>query len=335
MYFAIGWKSLSSSEKELSLLAYDLKKYKNIFFFKTDKEEKLKNLAWFTKIGHLVEKDKLDCSDYKIVWTNIKFSKYEKKKYNIKRYKQIELIKTDLEVKNNWIEILFFNEWKAWIVDFYQNIPFYEYIDFQKPIRSMNIWMMPSKLTHLLLNLSTAFEDNKTIYDPFAWLWTTLMIANYFWYNAIWSDINITPCKQNMKNWINTNYYNKNIKTTLFKQDIMQSFKDKVVNFTTNVVSEWFLWPVVWKYLNKKQAENLEKSLQDIYIKWLWNLIKLPKLENIVITFPAYFLKDKTFYTFENTFNILKKNWLKIEIFDDIYHRKLQKIWRQIVIIRK
>ena len=335
MYFAIGWKTLSYSEKELSLIGYDIKRYKNIFFFKTNKKDKLQNLAWFTKIGHLVWEDSLDFSDYKIVGTNIKLTKQDKLKYNIKRYKEIELLKTDLEVKTKWIEVLFFRQGEVWIVDYYQNIPLYEYIDFNKPVRSMNIGMMPSKLAHLLLNLSTAFEDNKTVYDPFAGLWTTIMIANYFQYNTIWSDLNITPCKQNWKAWIKTPYYNENAKSILCKQDITKDFKNKVVNFATNVVSEWFLWPVVGKYLNKKEAENLEKSFQDIYIKWIENLIKLPKLENIVITFPAYFLRDKTFHTFENTFDILKKNWLKLEILDDIYHRKWQKVWRQIVIITK
>lgn len=335
MYFAIGWKNLSNSERELSLIGYDIKRYKSIFFFNTDKKDKLKNLAWFTKVGHLVQENNLDFTDYKIVGTNIKLTKKDKLKYNIKRYKEIDLIKTDLEVKTKWIEVLFFPQGEVWLVDYYQNIPLYEYIDFDKPVRSMNIGMMPSKLTHLLLNLSTAFEDDKTVYDPFAGLGTTTMLTNYFWYNALGSDINITPCKQNLKEWEKSQYYNKNIKSMLFKQDITTDFKNKIVNFTTNVVSEWFLWPVVWKYLNKKEAENLEKSFQDIYIKWIQNLIKLPKLENIVITFPAYFLKDKTFHTFENTFDKLLKNWLNIEFLDDIYHRKWQKIWRQIVIIRK
>lgn len=335
MYFAIGWKNISASEKELSLLAYNIKRYKNIFFFETDKINKLQNLAWFTKVGRIVKEDSLDFSDYKIVWTNVKFTKKDKIKYNIKRYKEIDIIKTDLEVKTKWIEFLFLPQDKVWIVDYYQNIPLYEYIDFEKPVRSMVIGMMPSKLTHLLLNLATQFEENKTIYDPFVWLWTTIMIANYFWYNTVWSDLNITPCKQNWKQWSSNLYYKKNAKIALFKQDITKEFKNKVVNFATNVVSEWFLWPVVWKYLNKKEAENLEKSFQDVYIEWIQNLSKLTRLENIVITFPAYFLKDRTFHTFENTFNKLKLKWLKLEVFDDIYHRKWQKVWRQIVIITK
>lgn len=335
MYFAIAWKNILSSEIELSLIWYNIKKYKNIFFFDTDKIKKIKNLAWFTKVWHLILKDDLNFSNYKIVWINKKLSKEDKLRYKIKRYKEVDLIKTDLEVKTKWVELLFLPWNNIWIVDYYQNISLYEKIDFERPLRSMNIGMMPSKLTHLLLNLATKFWENKTIYDPFVWLWTTIMIANYFWYNSIWSDLNITPCKQNIKWWKNTDFYNDKVKIFLFKQDVTKTFKNKIVNLTTNIVSEWFLWPVVGKYLNKKEAENLEKSFQNIYIDWIKNLLLLPNLENIVITFPAYFLINKTFYTFENTFEKLKTKWINLNIVDEIYHRKGQKVWRQIIIISK
>jgi hypothetical protein len=49
-------------------------------------------------------------------------------------------------------------------------------------------------------------------------------------------------------------------------------------------------------------------------------------LENIVITFPTYFLQNKTFYSFENTFEQIQKNGAKLTIFDEIYHRKSQKV---------
>ena len=35
----------------------------------------------------------------------------------------------------------------------YQNIRLYEVIDFEKPGRSMQMGMMPAKLTHTLLNI--------------------------------------------------------------------------------------------------------------------------------------------------------------------------------------
>lgn len=51
----------------------------------------------------------------------------------------------------------------------YQNIKLYEVVDFEKPGRSMQMGMMPAKLTHALLNIGLALENSSDplIYDPF------------------------------------------------------------------------------------------------------------------------------------------------------------------------
>ena len=52
----------------------------------------------------------------------------------------------------------------------YQNIRLYEVIDFEKPGRSMQMGMMPAKLTHTLLNIGLSYlkeQDKTLIYDPF------------------------------------------------------------------------------------------------------------------------------------------------------------------------
>lgn len=337
MYFAIWWKNPSFSEKELSLFAENISIHWNTFFFDTNDFPQTQRLAWFTKIWHFVKTDELDLSDQKIVGTNIRLSKEQKQTFWIKRYKELDLIKTDLEVKTKWKEIIFFPKYKdlVWIVDFYQNIDLYENIDFWKPVRSMWIWMMPAKLTHLLLNLSVWNQVWKTVYDPFVGLWTTAMISNFFHENTISSDINITPFKQNRKRFKETKFYKQDTKSSFFKQDILNLEKNNILKIATNVVSEWFLWPVIWKFLNQKEAENMEKSFQNIYINWIDNLFKLPNLENITITFPSYKLFNWDFFVFENSYDKLQKLWFSLDILPEIYHRKWQKVWRQIVIIKK
>lgn len=337
MYFAIWWNNLKLSEIELVGIWKNIVRSKNIYFFDCKNNFILNDLAWFTKIWHFETKENVDFSNIKVVWTNLDLTKKEKLKYNIKRFKKLDLVKTDLEVKQKWKEIVFFNKYKdhVWIVDYYQDINFYEVIDFKKPVRSMGIGMMPSKLTHLLLNISTKLEKEKVVYDPFVWLWTTMMVANYFWNHAIGSDLNVTPCKQNWSWFLKSNFANKNLKSNIFKQDIFNPFKNKILNEVTNVVSEWFLGPIVWKFLNEKEAFHMEKKLKNIYIEWIRNLLSLPKLENIVITLPAYFLRNWKFYTFENVYKILKEDWIDIEVVDSIYHRKGQKVGRQIALINK
>jgi len=336
-YFAIAGKNEKLSLLELQSVAKNIETFGPIFVFDTNDFEKCRYLAGFTKVGHFITEEEFKNLDKKLVGSNKRFETKDKQKYNIKRYKHLELVKTDLEVKTKWIEAIFIKEFPdlVWIVDYYQNISLYETIDFEKPVSSMDIWMMPAKLTHLLVNLSTTLNYNKTIYDPFVGLWTTAMIWNYLWNNIIASDLNPSPCRQNWKFWQTTKFYNPDFKFILFKHDITKSFKNKVVNYTTNVVSEWFLWPKVWKYLNEKEASNLEKSFQNVYIEGIKNLYNLPNLENITITFPAYKLYNKKFYLFEDTFDKLKKAGINLEIVDEIYYRKWQKVGRNIVLIRK
>jgi hypothetical protein len=64
------------------------------------------------------------------------------------------------------------------------------------------------------------------------------MISNFFDNNAIASDLNITPSKQNFKYFKKTNLFKKDFKIYSFKHDITHDFKNKIANFATNVVSE-------------------------------------------------------------------------------------------------
>ena len=336
MYFAIAWKNKLLSEYELSLIWNILHKEGSIFFFDTENFEKCKNLAGFVKVWKIVSLDEFIKMEKKLVWTNIRLKPSDKEKYQIKRYKHIELIKSDLEIKNKWLEVIFFKSFKdkVWIVKFYQNIKLYESIDFSKPVRSMDIWMMPSKLTHLMLNYATKLDYNKTIYDPFSGLWTWLMIANHFGNNVIWSDINISPTKQNWKWFQTTEFFNPSYKYFFFKQDVTKPLKTKIVNFADYVVTEWYLWPKVWKFLNFQEAEKLEKSFQNVYILGIKNLLNLENLKKIVITFPVYYLKNKEFYYFQDTYDQIKK-FANIEILEEVYIRKNQKVWRQIAMIER
>ncbi len=336
MYFAIAWKNLKLSEKELSLIWKILFKEWRIFFFNTNDFEKCKYLSWFVKIWEVISIDNFVNIEKKLLWSNMYLKPYHKEKFNFKRYKQIDLLKSDLEIKNKGIEAIFFKSIKdsVWIVKIYQNIDFYETIDFSKPVRSMWIWMMPAKLTHLMINLATWLNYWKTIYDPFSGLWTTLMMANYLWNNTIWSDLNITPTKQNCKWFMSITYFKRNYKCFMFKQDVTNKINQKIADLSDLIVTEWYLWPRIWKFLNQKEAEFLEKEIQNIYIQWINNLLKLKKLKKIVITFPVYKLKNWNIFFFNSTYEKISQI-TKFELIDEIYIRPNQKVWRQIWIFYK
>jgi hypothetical protein len=302
-------------------------------------KDKFTSLAWVVKRGLVLKSEEfevfLESFEKKLLWTNDKsIAEILKRKWLIKRFKIVDLKKTDLEIKKKWVEILKIKNFYG-IVLGYQNIELYETIDFEKPVRSMKIWMMPAKFTHQLLNLATWCENWKTIYDPFCWLWTTLFVANYFGHNAIWSDLNPTPAKQNLKWWQTTKLYNKNYHIKIFKQDITKPFRNKIVYKCSNVVSEWYLGPIINHYLSEKVAENLENQVWQVYFAAIKNLLILPNLENILITFPVYILRNWSKYIFEKTLYKIKNLWINLEVLPEIYFRKGQKVWRMIVLIKK
>lgn len=344
MYFAILGKNKILSKEEIKICLWNnvLEKdfWKIVFLKECISTKILERLAWTIKWGKVVDEDYvknfLEKNNFKLLWTNDKSFWNTIKNLNlVKRFKIIDLEKSDFEVKTKWVEILKFNSFYL-LVLWYQNISLYETIDFWKPVKSMKIWMMPSKLTHMLLNFSVwCSNSEKRVYDPFCWLWTTLFVANFFSYNTIWSDLNISPAKQNLKWRKTTEYYKKNFYIGVFKQDITKPFKNKLVYKTTNVVTEWYLGPVINNYISLDFAEKLEDEVWKIYYSWIKNLLDLPNLEKIVITFPVYFLKNKRKYIFEKTFDEIKKLKIELNVLPEIYYRKWQKVWRMIVLIKK
>ncbi|MDR0282585.1 MAG: hypothetical protein LBI53_04765 [Candidatus Peribacteria bacterium] len=77
----------------------------------------------------------------------------------MKRFKQVDIIHTDMEVKNKGIELIKIKG-EYGVVQGYQNIKLYEIIDFDKPARSMQIGMMPAKLTHTLINIGVSLPPS-------------------------------------------------------------------------------------------------------------------------------------------------------------------------------
>lgn len=304
-YFLIPWKNLSLSKKELELLWYKYVYKDNVFLL----NEEVQGLAMFVKWWEVIE----SLWNIKLLWTNDeKFALLLKENGLIKRYKIYDIRHTDKEIKNKWVEVI-----KIWNyllkTKWRQNIDLYEKIDYEKPIRSMKIWMMPSKLAHFLVNISK--ED--TIYDPFCWTWTILMIANFLWKNVYWSDLNPTPSKVNINWWKKTKYYKtKNIK--IFKHDMTKRVNIEV----WAVVTEWYLWPII-KNINKQEIKQIENKLYNFYSKIFENLFSI-KAKVFIYCLPFYY----------NDWKIYLEKLLKIAQWDHIwdYIRKNQKVWRMIFI---
>ncbi len=328
MYFWIVWDNKDLIEHALTFLHAQNISFlkKHIITFETELPERLQQCASLIKRGKIysweelelmIESEIIGVSD-KILGTKLK------KKYSlIKRFKLIDLVHSDLEIKEKWSEIIEIEEDHFGIVQWYQSIQLYEAIDFWKPISGMWIGMMPSKLALTLINIaighyeiqsnlkdviinfdnkkSLILSDQITIRDPFCWFGTTNFLANALGYDSIWSDINITQAKINKKRREQEIFY-LNKKITLLKHDVFKEFKTPIFHYANIIVSEWWLWPTVNHRTGINEIEQYSKEVSKIYKSYFANLTKffqsnketstLKQKKICVITIPIWLKYD-------------------------------------------
>ncbi len=339
MYFAVLGKNKVISQQELELLKpKNINIDKNIIFFDADFPERLNLLAGFPKVGRLIKFEQLweVLANKDLVWVkNPEFGNFLKKNFNIKRFKLTDEIKTDLEIKEKWIELFNIDKENIWIVENYQNIALYEAIDFQKPVSGMQIGMMPSKLAHIMINIwlsLTWYPKDITIYDPFVWFGTTWFLANYRGFDFIGSDINITPFRQNIWRRKKTQFF-KEKRIIDFKHDINLPFQKNFLKNVDIIVSEWWLWPLInYKTNLSQQQQNLEKILK-VYQNFVQNVNDFYKNIVCVFTVPVYF--GKNFFAVQNLKNFISTLDINFQVIDEIYIRKNQSVGRAIFILNK
>ncbi len=353
MYFAILWKNIEISKKELETANIKNPRVFWNFYISFDCEtpEKLNDLWWIIKrwkqFDTLPElEDFLNQQDkeLKILWVNkLDLWKELKTQLWIRRFKVVKEQSTDIEVKKKWIEIIY--KWdKYLLVLWYQNIKLYEEVDFNKPSRSMKMWMMPAKLTHIMINLAlknTNATDTTMVYDPFAGSGTTWMLANYFNLDTVMSDIDIFHLHRNIQ-WrrehkdfsdAHTYYFEHDIKNTLDVHKILKKFQKSNIA----IVTEWWLGPVVGKNTKLEEVKQYQKDVSDVYRAFL-NTVK--DIQNFstwntscVFTIPYYTEYPKVNYLEDELTQYWKKIWLNISSIDELYKRKGQYVGRKILIV--
>ena len=169
----------------------------------------------------------------KIIWTKDKDFWIKLKRHEHQKIQASRPDKTDLDVKNKWIEVIKFQD-KIWVVRWYQNIKLYEML--HKPSVVWKCEWCQQNLSHYAQHLTTNYlfngsnqlyklDDSRnagtfmnfmnpptpqycrsmnfklykllTIFDP-CMIWNKRISSNYLWYDFIWSDIDITHLeKQN------------------------------------------------------------------------------------------------------------------------------------------
>lgn len=347
MYFAILWKNPEISLAELELVKPTIAKTINnqIVVFETQYPEKLDTLWWIIKRGETVNRDELKSKllETKLIWvSNGNFWLQLKRNYGIRRYKTVDIFHTDLEIKKKWLEVIDIQN-LTWIVKWYQNINLYEVVDFDKPARSMQMWMMPAKLTLIMINLwlqqlSTDWEAN--IYDPFAWSMTTWFIANFMWHSFIGSDIEWKYADENLDRRKHNKFYNSDKNIDFFQHDInnnltLDKFKQWIPNL---IVTEWRLWPIVRRNEGSIALKNIQEETYNLYETFIRQIYKFYKtntniIPTMVFTIPIYREDNIIEENIKKLCNEL--NFRKLDSVDEIYKRAEQNIWRKILVLKQ
>lgn len=345
MYFAILGKhpqiSLAELQKVKPTFYPSIKK--GIVIFETEIPELLQSLWWSIKTGKVVaEKDLQNIlKDVKIIGIQEEaIGKHFKRTIGIRRFKTVKINHTDKEIKEKGKEIINLDNGKYGIVDHYQDIPLYETIDFEKPGRSMNMWMMPAKLTHILINLwinSITASNNEvihniTIYDPFCGSWTTNFLANTLGYNTVGTDINISYAQKNLPWRQTTSFYNKDASIDFFVHDITKPIPEHIPSQSI-IVTEGRLGPIITKKSSPDEVKKAQQQIIKLYTDFFTNIIKSDIFSSIVCTIPRYIGHENTheqvFQTITNSLGYDRKS------ISEVYQREDQQVGRKICIVTK
>lgn len=234
---------------------------------------------------------------------------------------------TDFCLASSW------NNNFLWITIWVQDIESYSKRDYDKQ-RDMQVWMLPPKLSQMMINLSKKTGVDNTIYDPFCWLWTILIEAFLMWYkNIYWSDLSekmVETTIDNLKNYFEKSINSNELQSKVFKLNakfINESEVFKEENKDFSIVTEWYLWEVMTKKnISIDRIKKQRESISKIY-EWFFTWLKNINFSwNIVICFPFWEIDWKYFY-FEEIYDIIEKYCIVWKLLPDEIDVKTTKVW--------
>ena len=178
-----------------------------------------------------------------------------------------------------------------------QDIESYSDRDYNRPKKDAKIGMMPPKLAQIMINLARV-KKGDTVFDPFCGVGTILQEALLNDYRVIGSDANgeqIASSKENLK-WLETKYVLGYPNYKIFQADIKNVSKKIKQNSIDAIVTESTLGPVYKKVPSKIEIKHNYNLFVKMYLSF-FQIAKpiLRKKGRLVITIPAYKMKDNSF----------------------------------------
>ena len=363
MYFAILGKNPDISRAELELVQPTniSSPKKGVLVFDTTQAEKLSTLGGIIKAGLVIKEKELPeiLKEVKIIGIKeVANGKHLKETIGIRRFKTVDFFHTDREIKEKGKELINLGNGDYGVVERYQNIALYETIDFDKPGRSMQMGMMPAKLTHMMINIGLLERSKKNpslstlnsqqpkvstvIYDPFTGSWTTGFLANAMGYDFIWSDIDISYAEKNIERWKKNTFYDNKHSFYLFQQDIFQERNHAQPEELFDgvlpqlIVTEWWLGPIITATSNAHDIANAQEEVMRLYEEFILQIHTLffhhKEKPVIVFTIPVYKGENEVEKMLAETVRKLKVR--NISSISEVYQRENQKIGRKIMIVQ-
>lgn len=306
-----------------------------VFFDYTWDIVQLKPLAGIVKYGTCYDVDMIKQHlQTSLLWSSdAGFLKICKKEGLIRRYKEINIRHSDEELIKQGQEVHVV--WDRYcLVQGYQDIKQFTLIDIEKPARGMEIGMMPAKLATMMVNMWLGLlaipKEIQTVYDPFCGFGTTQMAANTLGHHAIGSDINISPCKINMKR--RQDHKNPTLHATLFKQDVTALWTNPILRQVDVIVTEWRLGPVIRSFQQWEQRrQRILDEIFGIYMGFLKQYVAYyagSVHPPIIMTLPVYSIDGSS--VFEALQAFAETLDLDLVQVGDDYARKDQKVTRRV-----
>lgn len=257
------------------------------------------------------------------------------------------------------------NTWRYFLAktESVQDVDFYAKRDYEKPWRSARVWMLPPKLAQMLINF--AWEENKSIWDPFCWTWTILLEAGLMWFEKIiWSDLSeemVDFSEENFEYFASWEIFQekkaKNSRDPEFEKKFLEERKNfseeknislkkyeweseifyhdvkKLKKISVDcVVTEWYLWTNQSKFASQKEISENDEVLSEIWEQALYNFWQ-NWIKKIVFCLPCYPQEWGERIFLKKTLDILKKSLYIESAWKNVYWRKWQFVHRDIHIL--
>ncbi|HOZ55730.1 MAG: hypothetical protein BWY51_00124 [Parcubacteria group bacterium ADurb.Bin316] len=219
--------------------------------------------------------------------------------------------------------------------------------DFGRPSRDDRSGMIPPKLAQIMINLSKSAIDNPQsaiIYDPFCGSGTILTEAMLMSYaNLIGSDSSpkaVSDTENNLK-WIAKNYNIADIKSRIFQSGASSIAQKIKAHSVDAIITEPYLGP----QRGNVDPQKIKVELEKLYSEAIQQFSKILKTTGVIIMIWPIFKNEKQDIKLSPNIKGFKivspisaqiKRQLALTSRDTIiYGRPGQKVWREIVMLKK